>query len=220
LPSSYGGEEDEASLRAYWRRSAQVPPSLYSFEPAMWSSSISAVGPPSTSIGRPTSTSLPTTFCYSSSSVTCWDRFAVLQLWACWALHSRVSPASSGHSPRAPSPPSSPQKVMIRAPSLRVGHPNFTTVEDILAGEEVLTGTFFLFGYPIIILFDSRASPDFMSLACAQKAKLTLYATKVPYSISTLKWSVKSHTSLSGECFRPVLLPWKAIGSMSFLVMN
>jgi hypothetical protein len=74
---------------------------------------------------------------------------------------------------------------MIRAPSLRVGRANFTTVKDISHGEEVLVGTFFLFEHPIIILFDSGASHDFMSLACAQTAKLTHWATMVPYSITT-----------------------------------
>jgi hypothetical protein len=74
---------------------------------------------------------------------------------------------------------------MIHTPSPRVGRANFTTVEDIPPGKEVLAGTFFLFEHPIIILFDSGASHDFMSLACAQKAKLTLWATTAPYSIST-----------------------------------
>jgi hypothetical protein len=75
---------------------------------------------------------------------------------------------------------------MIHLPSPRVGHVNFTTVEEIPPGEEVLTGTFFLYENPIIILFDSSASHEFMRLACAQKAKLTLCATPVPYSIRTL----------------------------------
>jgi hypothetical protein len=74
---------------------------------------------------------------------------------------------------------------MICAPSPKVGRANFTTVEEIPPGEEVLPGAFYLFEHPIIILFDSRALYDFMSLACAQKAKLTLWATKVPYSINT-----------------------------------
>jgi hypothetical protein len=74
---------------------------------------------------------------------------------------------------------------MIRAPSPRVGRANFTTVEEIPPGEEVFAGMFFLFEHPIIILFNSGASHDFMSLACAQKAKLTLWATNAPYSIST-----------------------------------
>jgi predicted aspartyl protease len=52
-------------------------------------------------------------------------------------------------------------------------------------GEEVLAGTFFLNERPIIILFDSGASHDFMSSACAKKARLTLMASGAPYVIST-----------------------------------
>jgi hypothetical protein len=74
---------------------------------------------------------------------------------------------------------------MIRPSSPRVGCANFTTFEEIPPGEEVLAGTFFLYEHPIIILFDSGASHDFMSLACAKKAKLTLWATSTPYSITT-----------------------------------
>jgi hypothetical protein len=74
---------------------------------------------------------------------------------------------------------------MVHPPSLRVGRANFTTLEVIPPGEEVLAGTFFLYDHPIIILFDSRASHDFLSLARAQKNKLILYATPAPYSIST-----------------------------------
>jgi hypothetical protein len=74
---------------------------------------------------------------------------------------------------------------MIHAPSPRVGHANFTMVEDIPTGVEVLAGTFFLFEHPIIMLFDSGASHDFISLACTQKAKLTLWAIEVSYSITT-----------------------------------
>jgi hypothetical protein len=49
----------------------------------------------------------------------------------------------------------------------------------------VLAGTFFLNECPIVILFDSRASHDFMSSACAKKARLTLMASGAPYVIST-----------------------------------
>jgi hypothetical protein len=45
-------------------------------------------------------------------------------------------------------------------------------------------GTFFLNECPIIILFDSRASHDFMSSACAEMARLILVASGVPYVIS------------------------------------
>jgi hypothetical protein len=56
-------------------------------------------------------------------------------------------------------------------------------VEDIPEGEEVLAGTFLLFGCPIIIMFNSGASHDFMSAACAKKAKLSLTIAKPSYMI-------------------------------------
>jgi hypothetical protein len=58
-------------------------------------------------------------------------------------------------------------------------------LEEIPLAEEVLVGMLFLYDQSIIILFDFGASHDFLSLVCAQKAGVTLYATQVPYSIST-----------------------------------
>jgi hypothetical protein len=46
-------------------------------------------------------------------------------------------------------------------------------------------GTLLLFGHPIKILFDSRASHDFMSSTCAKREKLSLMVAKPPYMIST-----------------------------------
>jgi hypothetical protein len=57
-------------------------------------------------------------------------------------------------------------------------------MEEIPTGEEVLAGTFFFNERPIIILFDSRASHDFMSATRARKAKLSLVASGAPYMIS------------------------------------
>jgi hypothetical protein len=58
-------------------------------------------------------------------------------------------------------------------------------VDGIPTGEEVLADTFFLNERPIVVLFDSGASQDFMSSTCAKKAKLTLVASGAPYVIST-----------------------------------
>jgi hypothetical protein len=58
-------------------------------------------------------------------------------------------------------------------------------VDGIRTGEEVLADTFFLNERPIVALFDSGASHDFMSSTCAKKAKLTLMASGAPYVIST-----------------------------------
>jgi hypothetical protein len=72
-----------------------------------------------------------------------------------------------------------------RGPALQTVHVNYTTVDGIPTGEEVLDGTVFINECPIIILFDSGASHDFMSSTCAKKARLTLMASGAPYVIST-----------------------------------
>jgi hypothetical protein len=140
-------------------------------------------------------------------------------------VYTSPSGQPHGFTPRAPPPPIGQPKAAVHPPSSRVGRASFTTLQEIPLSEEVLAGTFFLYEHPIIILFDSRASHDFLSLTCAQKADVTLCATQVPYSISTpggkwmlIRWSVKSHLSLLGKCFTSLLLSWKIKGSMSFLV--
>jgi hypothetical protein len=49
----------------------------------------------------------------------------------------------------------------------------------------VLVGTFLLNECPIIILFNSGASHDFISSTCAKKAILSMVAIGAPYVIST-----------------------------------
>jgi hypothetical protein len=62
-------------------------------------------------------------------------------------------------------PPCGPQKVAIA----KIDCVNYTTMEDISEGEQVLTGTFSLNRHPTIVLFDSGASHDFISKAYTQK---------------------------------------------------
>jgi hypothetical protein len=86
-------------------------------------------------------------------------------------------------------------------------------VDGIPTGEEVLAGTFFLNERLIVILFDSGASHDFMSSACAKQARLTLMASGAPYVISTpegrmdadrIVWKVP--LDLSGRVFETDLI--------------
>jgi hypothetical protein len=58
-------------------------------------------------------------------------------------------------------------------------------MEAIPEREQVLTGTFSLNGCPIIILFDSGATHDFISKAYTQKYQLLIAHTHTPYRIST-----------------------------------
>jgi hypothetical protein len=77
------------------------------------------------------------------------------------------------------------QRCHQRGPTPWIDRANYTAVEVIPIGEEELTSMFFLHNHPIIILFDSGASHDFMSSVCAKKAKLSLVSTEAPYVIST-----------------------------------
>jgi hypothetical protein len=59
-------------------------------------------------------------------------------------------------------PPRGLQKVAI----VKTGRVNYTTMEDIPEGEQVLMGMFSLNGHPTTVLFDSGASHDFICKAC------------------------------------------------------
>jgi hypothetical protein len=89
------------------------------------------------------------------------------------------------NSPRATTTMANHQKGPERGPVPKTSRANYTTVEEIPTGEEVLVGTFFLNEHPVIILFDSGASHNFMSSTYAKKAKLSLVASGEPYVIST-----------------------------------
>jgi hypothetical protein len=83
------------------------------------------------------------------------------------------------------SPPGSHQEEHLRTPTLKTGRANYTTVKEIPTGEEVLASTYYSHEHPIVILFNSGASHDFMSLSCAQKTNLLVEKIEVLYLILT-----------------------------------
>jgi hypothetical protein len=78
-------------------------------------------------------------------------------------------------------PPRGPPKVA----AAKTGRVNYTTLEDIAEGEQVLVGTFSLNGYPAVVLFDSGATHDFITKACTQRCQLSIHHVDTPYLIST-----------------------------------
>jgi hypothetical protein len=58
-------------------------------------------------------------------------------------------------------------------------------MEAISEGEQVLVSTFSLGGCPIVILFDSSATHDFISKTYTQKHQLPITHTYTPYKIGT-----------------------------------
>jgi hypothetical protein len=104
------------------------------------------------------------------------------------------------NSPQAMASMANHQKGPQRGPAPRTGRANYTTVEEIPIGEEVLAGMLFLNEHPVIILFDSEA-------------KLSLVVSGAPYVISTPRGRVdanrivqKAPLELSRRIFRTNLI--------------
>jgi hypothetical protein len=78
-----------------------------------------------------------------------------------------------------------PSRGPLKVAVVKTDRVNYTTMEDIPEGEQVLVSTFSLNGYPVVILFDSGATHDFISRACTQKHQLDIQHSDSPYMIST-----------------------------------
>jgi hypothetical protein len=127
------------------------------------------------------------------------------------------------NSPQAPAPVVN-QK---RGPTPWTGHANYTTVEEIPMGEEVLAGTFILHECLIIILFGFGASHNFISSRCVKKVILSMVAMKAPYVISAPGGWVdadqivhKAPLELAGRVFSTDLIILKGQGLYVILGMS
>jgi hypothetical protein len=134
---------------------------------------------------------------------------------------------NQNNSPQATTTMANHQKGPQTGPTPRTGRANYTTVEEIPTGEEILAGMFFLNEHPTIILFDSRASNNFMCSTYAKKAKLSLVASRAPYVISTPRgrvdanWIVqKAPLELSGRIFSTNLIILSGQGIAIILGMS
>jgi hypothetical protein len=116
----------------------------------------------------------------------------MLQLRKGWALRQGLPPSQAGQLTTYFVTHDEPVEGSSEGPAPWSGHANYTTMEEIPTGEVVLAGMFFLNEHPIIILFDSGASHDFMSSTCAKKANLILVASGAPYVMSTPGGRVKA----------------------------
>ena len=60
---------------------------------------------------------------------------------------------------------------------------NYTTLEDVPEGTQVMAGMFSINHCPAIVLFDSGASHTFISQACVERLHLQEIQMKRPYAI-------------------------------------
>jgi hypothetical protein len=67
-------------------------------------------------------------------------------------------------------PPRDPQKVAVA----KTGCDNYMTMEDVPEGEQVIVGMFSLNGHPIVVIFYSGATHNFISKACTKNCRLTI----------------------------------------------
>jgi hypothetical protein len=111
--------------------------------------------------------------------------------------------------PQPQSHSSHPQRVV----AAKTGRVNYTTMKNVPEGGHVLAGTFSLNGHPIIILFDSGATHDFISKAYTQKHKLAIKSISTPYMIRTLggnvftkKLAVSTPLNLAGKFYKTHLI--------------
>jgi hypothetical protein len=114
--------------------------------------------------------------------------------------------AAQGH---VTHPQRGPQKVVIA----KTVHVNYTTMEDIPEGELVFTGIFSLNEYPVVTLFDSGATHEFISKACTKRCQLVIQHIDTPYVISTPGGKIVTkqmvmHTpiNLAGKIYKPSLI--------------
>jgi hypothetical protein len=80
--------------------------------------------------------------------------------------------------PQLQSHPNHPPRVI----ATKTDQVNYVSMSDVPKGESILMGTFSLNGHPIVILFDTGATHDFISNACTQRYRLAIEPTNLPRS--------------------------------------
>ena len=89
----------------------------------------------------------------------------------------------ANYQPPTPISTSSTQHNKKKTVPIKTGRVNYTTLEDITDGTQVMTGMFFVNQHPVVVLFDSGASHTFISGACVAWLNLQVTHMKRPYII-------------------------------------
>jgi hypothetical protein len=88
-------------------------------------------------------------------------------------------------------------------------------MDEIPTAEEVPASMFFLNKCPIIILFDSGASHDFIRSTCAKKSMLSMVPTEEPYVISRPRGRVDAD-----QIVRKAPLKFRRVFSTNLIILK
>jgi hypothetical protein len=113
------------------------------------------------------------------------------------------------------------------AVAAKTGQVKYITIKDVLEGGHVIAGTFSLNSHPIIILFNSGATHNFISKAYTQKHKLAVKSIITPYMIRTpggnvftKKLAVSTPLNLAGKIYKTHLIVLEGQGNDVILGMS
>ena len=99
------------------------------------------------------------------------------------ARDCRLPRKQFNYKPLAPISTSSTQDNKKKTVPAKTGRVNYTALEDVTEGTQVMTGMFSINQCPVVVLFDSGASHTFISEACVARLNLPVIHMDSPYTI-------------------------------------
>ena len=87
------------------------------------------------------------------------------------------------YKPPAPISTSSTQDNKKKIVPVKTGRMNYTALEEVTEGTQVMTGIFSINQCPVVVLFDSGASHTFISEPCVARLNLPITHMDKPYTI-------------------------------------
>ena len=100
--------------------------------------------------------------------------------------------------PSPPVPTSSTQNSKKKAAPIKTGRVNYTALEEVTEGTQVMTGMFSINQCPVVVLFDSGASHTFISEACVARLNLPVTHMDKPYTIHALGAQLRANLLVRG----------------------
>jgi len=100
-----------------------------------------------------------------------------------FARDCRMPPRQDYYKTPAPGQGSSQKDQKKKIIPAKTGRVNYTTLEDVPEGTQVMAGMFSVNHCPAIVLFDYGASHTFINQACVTRLNLQVIQMKIPYVI-------------------------------------